>query len=168
MWKPNFSAPSNQNIQYRGPSRTQQIFGAPPPNYNPRSNVFALPQRPQNANNAPRPMSGVSHFAPKPLPPSGHDWRRFGNPPPSNYFKTREMNVNECYDYQYDPYNDSYDNQPYFVTNPDLDYYEQTDNPYDNNEETYPSYYEPREIAENSCGNDQQDFHKGSPSDKQK
>lgn len=92
----------------QGLTRTQQIMRAHPPNYNPQSNVFKVPYRPQphqphNFSNAPRPMSGVSHFVPKTLPPSGHDWRRFGNPPPNNYFKSREANFNEfdCYNYDY-------------------------------------------------------------------
>lgn len=103
----------------RGPTRTQQMLSAPPPNHRPQSNVFRLPQqRPSYTpiNNGPKPMSGVSHFVPKPMPrPStGHDWTQQGNPPPSNYFKTREMNVNEVdfYDYYEYPdyaYNDYYD-----------------------------------------------------------
>lgn len=100
----------------RGPSRTQQMFSAPPPNYRPQSNVFRVPQqRPGYTpfNNSPKPMSGVSHFVPKPMPRplTGHDWTKHGNPPPSNYFKTREMNMNEvdCYDYyEYPDY--AYDN----------------------------------------------------------
>lgn len=105
----------------RGPSRTQQMFSAPPPNYRPQSNVFRLPQQGQGhmpPNNGPKPMSGVSHFAPKitPRPPTGHDWTKHGNPPPSNYFKTREMNMNEVdfYDHQgypdftYDSYGDQF------------------------------------------------------------
>lgn len=64
-------------------------------------------------------MSGVSHFVTKPLPPAltGHDWRRFGNPGPSNYFKSREMNFNETADGD-----DSY-YHPYY-------YGEMTDNAY--------------------------------------
>lgn len=62
-------------------------------------------------------MSGVSHFATKPLPPSGHDWRKFGNPPPSNYFKTRDVNVNDCVTYD-DYYNAIYSEcyEPYYDT----------------------------------------------------
>ncbi|XP_061385253.1 LOW QUALITY PROTEIN: uncharacterized protein LOC133320633 [Danaus plexippus] len=52
------------------------------------------PQQPQQPFK-PRPMSGVSHFIPRNLPPTGHDWRKFGNPPPSNYFKTHHMNAEE-------------------------------------------------------------------------
>lgn len=61
--------------QPRMPTRIQQMFSAPPPNYNPRSNVFKLPPRNfnQNQNNqdrqGPQPMSGVSHFVSKALPP---------------------------------------------------------------------------------------------------
>lgn len=62
-------------------------------------------------------MSGIQHFTPRALPPtggSGHDWSKHGNPPPNNYFKTREMNVNECtstadYYSQYPDYSYDYD-----------------------------------------------------------
>jgi hypothetical protein len=107
MWKPNNNFYANN--QYRGPTRTQQIFSAQPSNHNPRSNVFAVPQRTQPNTYTPRPMSGVSHYAAKPMPLTGHDWRRQGNPPATNYFKTREMNLNECYpQYDYEPHNDMY------------------------------------------------------------
>lgn len=109
------------NPQFRMPSRTQQMFGARPPNYNPQSNVFRLKQN-QPFNTSPKPMSGVQHYVTKQLPPSGHDWRRHGNPPPNNYFKSREMNLNECYDepdyyyqpdYTYEYYTDTYDSNDY-------------------------------------------------------
>lgn len=118
-WKPNQIIP-----QYRGPSRTQQIFRAPPTNYNPHDNVFKVPPRPQVPptirNNFSQPMSGVSHYTSRPMPPSGHDWRKFGNPPPNNYFKTREVNFNDfdfdygCDnpDYDYEYYTEYYDYQP--------------------------------------------------------
>lgn len=96
QWKPNFY----QQRQF-GPTRTQQIFRAPPPNYNQYNNTFQMAPRPSQQV-APRPMSGVSHFVPRRLPPTntpgltGHDWRRSGNPPPNNYFKTREINYVDC------------------------------------------------------------------------
>lgn len=110
IWKP------QQPLQ-TGPTRTQQMFAAPPPNYRPQNNVFRMPQKSpniqsNNANNASTPMSGVSHYVTKPMPMrTPHDWSRFGNPPPSNYFKSREINFNESYDNygQYEPYNDYYD-----------------------------------------------------------
>ncbi|KAL4718244.1 hypothetical protein ACJJTC_018243 [Scirpophaga incertulas] len=80
--------------QFRGPSRTQQMFAAPPPNYKPQSNVFRLPQRqgfqPPYASH--QPMSGVTPYIAKQLPSikTPHDWTKHGNPPPTNYFKTRE------------------------------------------------------------------------------
>lgn len=154
-----------------GPSRTQQMFSAPPPNYRAQSNVFRMPQpRPGFTphNNGPKPMSGVSHFVPRILPRTiqGHDWTKHGNPPPSNYFKTREMNINEtdCYDYyEYPDY--TYDN-----------YYEQTyTEPY-----TYEPVYEPsgysdyvpayveehQEVPE--VASDSQDFQTAQKSDKPK
>lgn len=111
-----FNPPPNQYQpparQLGGPSRTQQMFRAQPPNYNPQSNVFRLNKN-QPSPPAPKPMSGVQHFVPKTLPPnlSGHDWRRQGNPPPSNYFKSKEMNINECFDEN--PYNIYYDEVNY-------------------------------------------------------
>lgn len=130
-WKPN-NMPSMQPP--RGPSRTQQMFRAPPPNYNPQSHVFRIPNRPQQQSSfnsgAPRPMSGVSHFVPKPLPPSGHDWRKFGNPPPSNYFKTREINFND-FEYDYQPYYECDYNQ--------FEYYQ--DDTYNNYEQYADCYY---------------------------
>lgn len=112
------TTPQNQT-PFRMPTRTQQMFSAPPPNYNARSNVFRFQPRnqPQGYSPRPVPMSGVQHFTPRVLPPTvpritGHDWNKHGNPPATNYFKTREMNFNECNndgyaDYYYDP-NDNY------------------------------------------------------------
>lgn len=120
--KPNFN-PQFHNHHQRmpmQPTRTQQMFRAPLPNYN---TGFRIPNRnpPQN-NSGPKPMSGVSHFVTKPLPPRipGHDWQKFGNPPPSNYFKNRELNFNEFYDYN-DYYNDDNDYGDYYY-NTDYDY----------------------------------------------
>lgn len=97
------------------PTRTQQMFGARLPNYNPQGGAFRMPPKPHfnyNPNaNASKPMSGVSHFTPRVLPPSGHDWTKHGNPPPTNYFKTRDVNVNECT--SYDDYTYYYDNTDY-------------------------------------------------------
>lgn len=128
-WRP--SMPMQQ--QPRGLTRTQQMMRAPLPNYHPQSNVFRMPPRaqpqpPSNFTSAPKPMSGVSPFVPKTLPPSGRDWRQFGNPPPSNYFKTREVNLNE-FDYDYD-YNNCYyvdfDQECYYTNEqyPEPGYYE--------------------------------------------
>lgn len=95
------------------------MFSAAPPNYIPRNNVFRIPQR-NNGPQGPQPMSGVQRFTPKPLPPTNrpavHDWNKFGNPPPTNYFKTREMNMNECM-----TYDDSYYNSCYYE--PEYNYY---------------------------------------------
>lgn len=133
-WKPQYNQP-----RPAGPSRTQQMFRAAPPNYNSQDNAFKLPPRPMPS--APRPMSGVSHFTPRNLPSSSfanaHDWRRFGNPPPTNYFKTREMNFNECMGYEpnyevydayetYEPYDPNYtygfDGQDYYQPYPEVGY----------------------------------------------
>lgn len=137
-WRPN---PMPHVQQPRGPTRTQQMMRAPPQNYNPANNAFRMPTRPQpqtsfNFGNTPRPMSGVSHFVPRQLPPTGHDWRKFGNPPPTNYFKTREVNFNE---FDYDPnmtyYCDDYNNYPdcyqeYYSCEPYPDYYNYEQHPY--------------------------------------
>lgn len=105
QWRPN-----NHHNQ-TGPTRTMQIFRAAPPNYN-QQNAFRFPPRnsaPPVAQQQPKPMSGVSHYATRTLPPMqfvrAHDWSKQGNPPPSNYFKTREMNFNDMY-YTYDDYYD--------------------------------------------------------------
>lgn len=104
-----FPAPIQQQQTGRFPTNTQRMFGAPPPNYNPRSHVFKLaPRNNPQQYQAPQPMSGVQRFTPRTLPHSqmltGHDWTKSGNPPPSNYFnKSREMNVNEC-----TPYDNAY------------------------------------------------------------
>jgi hypothetical protein len=156
----NFSAPSSSNWQHPNPSfrpinhtnhpahavprgpmgiptRTQQMFRAPPPNYNPNQNRFQLQSRNNYQQAGPKPMSGVSHYVVKERPSygqmTGHDWRRQGNPPPSNYFKSREINTNECAsysDYYYPEYN--YYSEP-------ADYYNYYDTPvyYD----TDPQYY---------------------------
>lgn len=138
----NFNAPmlkpvynqQGQNFQYHGPSRTQQMFSAPLPSH-PRNNAFAMPQRnvpAQPSNNGPRPMSGVSHFVSKALPPTGmqgHNWAMHGNPRPTNYFKSREMHFNECYDnqFQFEPYD--YYSDYYYAHNPEYFYEESCDNP---------------------------------------
>lgn len=49
-WKPNFQPNINQGVQFRAtsalpPSRTQQMFRAPPPNYNNSFNNFQMPQK---------------------------------------------------------------------------------------------------------------------------
>lgn len=112
IWRPQM--PFN-----RGPSRTQQMFGAPLPNYRPQGDVFRMPQsRNDQFNNVtgPRPMSGVSPYVVKSLPfRQHHDWTKHGNPPPSNYFKSRELNFNDLYDqqYDYDDYSD-HDAQYYY------------------------------------------------------
>lgn len=167
-WRP------NQQPPFHGPSRTQQMFRAPPPNYRPQSNVFRLPARPQpqssNLNNAPRPMSGVSHFATKPLPPTGHDWRKFGNPPPSNYFKTREVNFND-FDYAYDPsdyehgYPEDYYSTEYFDYEYQPDYY-----PYNNYEQSH-NYVERatvEEITKDTNPDNNENFQTGPNSEKPK
>jgi hypothetical protein len=134
-----FNTPPNQfqhpTRQPGMPSRTQQMFRALPNNYNPQSNMFRL-NRSQAPQASPTPMSGVQRYIPKTLPPtiSGHDWRRYGNPPPNNYFKSREMHVNECID---NSYND-------FYYEPDYNNYYDYNNYtyYDDNAPTYSdSYY---------------------------
>lgn len=133
-WRPafQFHPPQRMTLQ---PSRTQQMFRAPPPNYNAQNSGFRFPPRnapPQNLG--PKPMSGVSHYVTKALPPTiqGHDWRKFGNPPPTNYFKSREMNYNEVGDYS-----DYYYPEYYY---PESDYPE-TDNGNFYGYQSVPEYY---------------------------
>lgn len=119
--------------QNRFPTRTQQMFRAPPPNYHQQSNVFRLPPRPNPPQNfGPKPMSGVQHFVPKQLPAmSGHDWRKSGNPPPNNYFKSREVNVNEFAMPDHSYYSDDY------YCNTDYDYYTNYDDYYTSDDYSY-------------------------------
>ncbi|CAF4890420.1 unnamed protein product [Pieris macdunnoughi] len=161
------------NPQYppRMPTRTQQMFRALPPNYNPRSNVFRTPPRPQQkpVNNGPQPMGGVSHYVSKTFPPkpifTGHDWSRHGNPPPSNYFKFKDVNFNEVqdqYDYEYYSYNDYYYDpyyQEHYYSEPVYNMTEYQDG----NEYSPPSV---EETQESSTSN--QDFQTSHKSDKQK
>lgn len=129
QWKPNFYQP-----RQFGPTRTQQIFRAPLANYNP-NNTFQMPPRPSQQA-VPRPMSGVTHFVPRLLPPSatpgltGHDWRKSGNPAPNNYFKTREMHFNDCSNDFF--LNDEYYYNDYFE--PYYNYYEHLENEPSNQE----------------------------------
>lgn len=142
--RPNFTP---QMQPPRGPSRTQQIMRAPPQNYNPQSNVFRMPNRaPQfQPQNQPRPMSGVSHFVPRTLPQTQtlgrQDWSNFRNPPPSNYFKTREVNFNE-FGYDYNDYSNDYEYASY-----DQNYYPYEYSDYPCYEEQVP-YQEPAVIEE--------------------
>lgn len=116
-WKPQM--PFN-----RGQSRTQQIFNAPPPNYRAQGQGFRMPQPAYGyqppRQSGPQPMSGVSHYVTKPFSPRPfHDWTKQGNPPPSNYFKTREINLNDYYDQQYydDYYGDHHDENSFYGYN---------------------------------------------------
>lgn len=150
--------------QPRGPTWTQQMFRAPPPNYNAQSNVFRLPNRPpiqptNNSNNVPRPMSGVSHFVPRPLPLTGHDWSRSGNPPPTNYFKPRQVNNYEC---NYEPYYD----YGYLDYNPEYGIYEA----YPDNFTNYEQYEVPvvEELNSNIDDTQPENFPKDSKSEKPK
>lgn len=156
------------NFQQRMPSRTQQMFGAPPPRYNAQSNNFRLPPRHQPQHSTPRPMSGVQHVTPRvlPLTATAHDWRRFGNPPPNNYFKSREVNFNECaYDDSY--YQDYYHDTEYYNDASDGHYNDMT---YDYDDRV--QFYEPTTNVESndepqaSCSNAEADFRKKGPSDK--
>lgn len=156
----------------RGPTRTQQMFGAAPPNYRPQSNVFRLPQqRPSYTppNNGPKPMSGVSYYVSKPMPrpPTVHDWSKHGNPPPSNYFKTREMNMNEvdcfdyyeCPDFTYDMYYEQSYPEPYN--------YEPVYEPSAYNEYV-PAYVEEHQDVPEGISAENQDFQITPKSDKPK
>lgn len=73
-------------------------------------------------------MIGVQHYSSRMVPRDNRD--KSGNSPPNNYFKTREMNVNECADYD-----DSYS----YMT---PDYYYEPDYAYsvDNNNYEYNTY----------------------------
>lgn len=146
-WEPN-----NPN---RIPTRTEQIFSAPPPNYRAQSNMFRLPPRhpmPNQGPSMPRPMSGVSHFDTRPMPLRGHDFFKQGNPPPGNYFKSREMNFNDVYDY----YNyDSNENDQYYYNESDYtksDYEQCTEPGYSNYtvEETTSENTDNEKISEGS------------------
>lgn len=149
----------------RGPTRTQQMFSAPPPNYRPHSNVFRIPpQRPSYSppNNTPKPMSGISHYVAKARPLTGHDWTRHGNPPATNYFKTREMNFNEV-DHNYYGYPD-YNHDQYEQT-----YFEPTYEP-SYEQQAYQYEYIPAFIEEpqEETSTESQDFQIASTSEKPK
>lgn len=115
-----FRAPMfNTQPMLRAPmSHTQQIFRAAPPNYNRPNNNFQYPPRQVPQNTGPKPMSGIKPYVVKERPSfdqqPGHDWRRNGNPPPSNYFKTKEMNMNLCADYGDQFYYPAYYCEPYY------------------------------------------------------
>lgn len=123
----------SQMDQNLSPSRTRQIFSATPPNYRPQSNVFKLTPHRMTENKI-QPMSGVSHYVTKPFPSrQPHDWMKTGNPPPSNYFKTKEINFNEFYDQpDYDPYYEQFYHE-YYNDYPDY---------------SSPIYYEPTQFSE--------------------
>ncbi|CAG9135245.1 unnamed protein product [Plutella xylostella] len=169
MYQPNWKPMPMHFNQNQGPTRTQQMFAARPPNYNQQNNSFRMqPRNPPTQNfTGPKPMSGVSHFSTKPLPPTGHDWRKFGNPPPSNYFKTREMNFNDCYSYNqeqpvfYDPYYECYYQaepyEPQYPSNYVQESIEYTETSHDEASENNATY------AEN-----EEDFRVNSRSDKPK
>ena len=167
-----FKFPVPSHNQPRMPTNTQRMFSAPPPNYNPRSNVFRLPPRNNQMygqTDRSQPMSGIQRFTPKILPNTnmltGHDWNRSGNPPPSNYFKTREMNTNICM-----PYDDSYYDDYTYYSEPESNYY--IDNVHYTNEispdyacnSTYYVTDDSQLLDENQPGpsHDEQDFQEAS------
>lgn len=172
-WRPN---DNNNSPQFnRGPTRTQQIFRALPPNYNDRNNAFRMIPRNVSGNmqsgpgpQRPAPMSGVSHFVSKPMPVRGHDWTKSGNPPPSNYFKSRELNLNECPYYAYGPY---YDHSEYYYVDP-----EYNDNLVYFNDDNYNEQLIVSEVpngtneplTESKPSTSNEDFRTDSKSDKQK
>lgn len=132
--RPNYQVSPPQRFPSMMPSRTQQMFRAPPPNYN--NSGFRVPPR-ATPQQGPKPMSGVSHYVAKPMAPvfRGHDWAKFGNPPPSNYLKSNQINFNETYNYS-DDYNYS-------------DFYNEPCEPYYNYDyaPNYYDYYEPDPYA---------------------
>lgn len=155
------------------PTHTQRMFRAQPPNYNPNSHMFRLPPRnnftqgPNQINRHPQPMSGVSNFVTRPLPPTqhkltGHDWQKQGNPPPKNYFKTREINYNEAYGDDYDSYEYCNDYEQYYTSDEYAEY------PY-NYDTTYPNYTDSPTTSQietnNECSPNEQDFQIISKSD---
>lgn len=127
---PPFAPQLRQNLfqpRQFGPTRTQQIFRSSPPNYNSQQNNFQIGSRPNHqVFNQPRPMSGVSHYVTRQLPPTppaiaGHNWTKSGNPPPTNYFKSKEVNYNSFIDNSlYDEHADYYD--PYYVLSEYVEY----------------------------------------------
>lgn len=166
-WKPNFpNTPLNRPPQ--GPTRTQQMFRALPPNYNTQNNSFKMTPHNSYQHTGPKPMSGVSHYVTRPLPSTGlrgHDWTKSGNPPPSNYFKSREMNLNMCseYDGYYYPECEPHSYYPeYDHLAPEYPMYEPDESQY------YPEYNvtEPQYYSEgqhepepsDSTGSSDQDF----------
>lgn len=159
------------NIANTGPTRTQQMFRALPPNYNDRSDVFRLPPRNMPGGPGPQrptPMSGVSHFVSKPMPFRGHDWAKSGNPPPSNYFKFRELNFNECPDYEYGPYYEQYE-ESYYNEQEYCDNLLYSDNNY--NDQGYYTNVSPSAIEASEDlppNNQEEDFQIAGPSTKPK
>lgn len=117
---------NNQNnprpqAQNRMPSRTQQMFRALPPNYNPRSNVFRLPPRDNSQfNTAPRPMSGVQSFTPRVLPNLNQ-----------NFSQSHELNMNACAPYTEPYYSGYYAESDYICYEPYYAHYSDF-NEYDN------------------------------------
>jgi hypothetical protein len=162
-----------------GMTRTQQMFRAVPPNYNYSNNTFRMPPR-NPPQQYPRPMSGVSNYAARPPRPNNfgnaHDWTKSGNPPPSNYFRSREVNFNDCMPYeipQDEYYGDNYYN--YMPYEP----YEHADYCYDNEYvaqqfDKYPQVAseDPNDAQHQLVtpyrGDDNQDFQKSPKFEKQK
>lgn len=149
--------PIQSQPQNRMPTRTQQMFSARPPNYNPQSNVFRLPPRNNNPqfNATPKPMSGVQAYTPKLLPQS--------NQP---FYKPREMHMNECATHT-ESYYDDYYMQPesyYEMTYDNYSEYDPTTDQYA--EITYDYNYEPNEEKPNT--NEHLDFRSDRKSRKSK
>ena len=141
-----------QQPQFRMPTRTQQIFGAPLPNYNPGSKVFRLP--PRNQEQYPKPMSGVSFSNPRQLPPT----------PGNNPFRP-QVNFNEFSGYpNHDYYYDQYTELEYTDNND----YTYNDFPDYMTNETYAYEAEPNQVQHEDVAStsQEQDFYKSTKSTK--
>lgn len=157
----------NQPPQYRGPTRTQQMFGSPVPENRPQAQESKTPNPRPTTSSTPQPMSGVSHYVARPFAPRApHDWSRAGNPPPSNYFRVREFNYNDFNDQlQYEYYNDYFNNVEYYPH----EYF-------DYNNYVYPSEYEQPQFTDSYVieevkdvqSPEKEDFQKAPISDKSK
>lgn len=143
---------------FRFPTRPQQIFRESPPSFNPRSEAFKLPIR----YAPPTPMSDVKTYIPKVLPPTGHDWTRHGNPPPSNYLRAREMNINETAEYDYACYDPNYAYEPYDY--PDYDYNRNYSPDYSSLQNDIQKCEQYEQYETKNCENE--NFHEGHPKKK--
>lgn len=98
QYHPQPARPDQFRQPYPRPTKTQQMFGAPPTNM---STGFRIPLRQAPQNNYPKPMSGISYPVARTLPPMNYNGRRSLALNVNNVPQIKEANFNESFNENY-------------------------------------------------------------------